>query len=226
MGLPCQDASTLVAALQFDMASADGTQLWGHQKRLPNQPQLYLIELDLDHDECKQRPAGPPLAVQGSNRTGAASTAAVSTTCGALDPEVILEVNPEEQYTGQPQRTPARAARFSLLAPEYSSDMPVISKTCYGMLLSQAAYDLASSEMHACPCALHKSRLSEMWLQLTIGATDALPKKHPWKSGKSNPFNDCVVPLNAMCWYFDHRPISWCICSAKAAKHHQGPSAT
>lgn len=98
-----------------------------------------MIKLDLDHDAPKDRPPVPPLAVQG-NRTDAASTAAGASRGGSLDPEVNPEVHLEEQCAGQPQRTP-RVARFSLLAPEYSSDMPVISKACYGMMLLLVACD-------------------------------------------------------------------------------------
>ena len=118
------------------MASADGTHLWGHQKHLPHQPQLYEFQLDLaDHEfdhQHERRPGLMPSAakVNTTAETSAAGTGFTAYAAAADTPGALKAGHAE-----QPQHASTRAARFSLLAPEYSSDMPVISKTCYGMLL-------------------------------------------------------------------------------------------
>ncbi|KAK9832394.1 hypothetical protein WJX74_008766 [Apatococcus lobatus] len=115
------------AQTHFDMASADGTHLWGHQKHLPHQPQLYEFQLDLDHAGHGTNPASVSLAAQVSSR--AAGSAAGTDGAAAVPKEEALIAG----RAWQPHTTMTKAARFSLLAPEYSSDMPVISKACYGL---------------------------------------------------------------------------------------------
>ena len=136
----CCVLSFCTASLQFDMASADGTHLWGHQKHLPHQPQLYEFELDLaNHDpdhEHEERPGLTPSATK-VNTTATISAAGTDQAAyaAAADTQGTLKAGRAEQ----PKYMSTRAARFSLLAPEYSSDMPVTSKTCHGMLPLLAA---------------------------------------------------------------------------------------
>ena len=135
------------------MASADGTHLFGHQKRLPNQPQLYEIQLDLDHDDNGIHPAVTSHITTASIMADA-THAALGTDRAAAVYEG-QELGPH--LMGQPEHKSARAARFSLLAPEYSSDMPIINKACYGMLLMLVA------------CARPTALSIRKMLQLSVG---------------------------------------------------------
>lgn len=145
-------ASTLAVALQFDMASADGTHLFGHQRHLPNQPQLYEIQLDLDNDEHEVKPA---ISIMAGGRCAAAAAAETNSAAAVYAREALIAGHP-----GQPQQTCARSARFSLLAPEYSSDMPIISKAYYGRpLLLVSLHFCQSLQDLAAQCLVVQQRL-------------------------------------------------------------------
>lgn len=133
------------------MASADGTHLFGHQKRLPNQPQLYQIQLDLDHHEHDIKPAETSSIAIASTAADAARTASGMNRAVAVDGEHVLVTG----HAGRPQHSSTCAARFSLLAPEYSSDMPVSNKAYFGMLLMLEACVLPTCRTchHASPAA-------------------------------------------------------------------------
>ena len=139
--------------LQFDMASADGTHLWGYQSRLPHQPQLYEFQLDLAAEEgqsgatisARRRPAArhQQHALLDTTAHLPRSSRAVPAAVAQLGKHDPTAAAAAAEAAAQPasQHLPrsSQCTKFSLLAPEYSSDMPVTSQACHGPLLLMAA---------------------------------------------------------------------------------------
>ncbi len=117
--------------LQFDMASADGTHLWGFQSCLPHQPQLYEFQLDLAEDAQETGVATLATAtavVPAAHHEGDS----LLTTTVRLDNAAPAHAAAGASQAVNEMSGSRKCTRFSLLAPEYSSDMPITSKACHG----------------------------------------------------------------------------------------------